>query len=65
MPRCCGKWQVTSSRSLYQFGIRSGVKEEFEYAAGETHLYLEEIFPALHQAVQEVAGETGLYYLRH
>lgn len=43
-------------RSLYQFGIRSGVKEEFEYAARETHLYLEEIIPALHQAVQEVQG---------
>lgn len=41
-------------KKLYQFGIRSGVKEEFEYARKNTHLYKDEIFPALEQAVSEV-----------
>ena len=44
-------------KSLYQFGIRSGVKEEFEFARNHTHLYQDEIFPALEHAVQEVKGK--------
>jgi agmatinase len=44
-------------KSLYQFGIRSGVKEEFEFAKKHTNLYQDEIFPALHQAVKEAKGK--------
>jgi agmatinase len=44
-------------KRLYQFGIRSGLKEEFEFARENTHLYLDEIFPALEQAVKEVKGK--------
>jgi agmatinase len=49
--------KLLAPKSLYQFGIRSGVKEEFEFAARETHLYLDEVFPAIHEAVKEVAGK--------
>ena len=45
-------------KNLYQFGIRSGEKEEFEYARENTHLYFAEIFPALEQAVKEVKGKA-------
>ncbi len=46
--------KLLAPKNLYQFGIRSGVKEEFEFAKQETHLYLDEIFPALDRAVKEV-----------
>jgi len=48
---------LLKEKSLYQFGIRSGIKEEFEYAKENTHLYLDEIFPALNQAVSAVKGK--------
>jgi len=48
---------LLKEKSLYQFGIRSGIKEEFEYAKENTHLYLDEIFPALDQAVSTVKGK--------
>ncbi len=44
-------------KNLYQFGIRSGVKEEFEFAKKHTNLYRDEIFPALYQAVKEAKGK--------
>lgn len=48
---------ILKEKNLYQFGIRSGEKEEFEYARQNTHLYLDEIFPALHHAVSVVKGK--------
>lgn len=48
---------LLKEKHLYQFGIRSGEKEEFVYARQNTHLYFAEIFPALAQAVKEVAGK--------
>lgn len=44
-------------KRLYQFGIRSGVREEYEFAKNNTNLYKDEIFPALHHAVSEVKGQ--------
>lgn len=41
-------------KKLYQFGIRSGVREEFEYARKNTNFYQDEIFPALDHVVSEV-----------
>ncbi len=43
--------------NLYQFGIRSGLKEEFEFARENTHLYIDEIFPALEHVVKEIKGK--------
>lgn len=36
---------------IYQFGIRSGIKEEFDYAKQHTHMFVDEIFPSLRDAV--------------
>lgn len=36
---------------IYQFGIRSGIREEFEYAKDHTHMFVDEIFPSLRDAV--------------
>lgn len=43
--------EMLGSRRIYQFGIRSGVKEEFDYAKEHTHMYVDEIFPSLRDAV--------------
>ena len=47
-------------KKLYQFGIRSGVKEEFEFARENTCLYKDEIFPALEHVVKEVKGKPTM-----
>lgn len=39
---------------IYQFGIRSGTSEEFALARKYTRLYVDEIFPALTMAIQEL-----------
>lgn len=41
-------------KRIYQFGIRSGIKEEFEFAKEYTHMYVDEIFPALEKVVAEL-----------
>lgn len=42
---------------VFQFGIRSGIKEEFEYARNNTRMYVDEIYPALEKVIKEVAGK--------
>lgn len=42
---------------IYQFGIRSGTSEEFEFAKNNTRMYVDEIYPALTNAVRETAGK--------
>ncbi|MDD4587827.1 MAG: agmatinase [Heliobacteriaceae bacterium] len=46
--------ETVGSRNVFQLGIRSGTREEFAYARDHTHLFLDEIFPALDQVVQVV-----------
>ena len=43
--------EMLGDRRIYQFGIRSGTKEEFEYAKQHTHMFVDEIFPSLRDAV--------------
>lgn len=42
---------------LYQLGIRSGIKEEFEFARENTRMYVDEIYPALGDVIAEVSGK--------
>lgn len=42
---------------IYQFGIRSGIKEEFEFAKENTHMYVDEIFPALERVADGLKGK--------
>lgn len=44
--------EIIEPGHLYQFGIRSGSKEEFEFAKKETHLYKNNVFEPL----KKVAG---------
>lgn len=34
-------WDITGDNRIYQFGIRSGTKEEFDFALKEKHTYME------------------------
>ncbi|HHV65544.1 MAG TPA: agmatinase [Peptococcaceae bacterium] len=42
---------------VYQFGIRSGIKEEFEFAKKNTRLYLEEVIEPLQSVLGELKGK--------
>ncbi|MBZ4653079.1 MAG: speB [Peptococcaceae bacterium] len=46
--------KLLGPKRVYQFGIRSGIKEEFEFAKEYTHMYVDEIFPALEKVVGEL-----------
>lgn len=47
---------IVGGRDVYQFGIRSGTREEFAFAQENTRLYKDEIFPGLKVALQELKG---------
>ncbi len=47
-------------KRVYQFGIRSGEKEEFLFAQEYTHLYSERIFPGLEEVVPQL-GDKPVY----
>lgn len=49
--------QLLGDKRLYQFGIRSGTKEEFAFAKEHTNMYINEIFPALNKVVDEVKNK--------
>ncbi len=46
--------KLLGDKRLYQFGIRSGIKEEFTFAKEHTNMYVNEIFPALNTVVGQV-----------
>jgi agmatinase len=49
--------RTLGKKRVYQFGIRSGEKEELLFAKEYTHLYSERIFPGLEQALPELKGK--------
>lgn len=53
MRRVC---EVVGAGNLYQFGIRSGTREEFAFASGNCHLYRQWDQQLLHEVVQQLAG---------
>lgn len=46
--------QLLGKKRIYQFGIRSGTKEEFSYARENTHMFVDEIFPALNRVLPDL-----------
>ncbi|NLW17965.1 MAG: agmatinase [Firmicutes bacterium] len=44
-------------KRVYQLGIRSGEREELEFAREYTHLYSERIFPGLEEVIPQLAGK--------
>lgn len=45
--------ELLGDKRLYQFGIRSGVKDEMEYAKIHTNLYLDQVLEPLAQVIAE------------
>jgi agmatinase len=48
--------EIIKPGHLYQFGIRSGSKEEFEFAKKETHLYKNDVFEPLKKVAGSLKG---------
>lgn len=53
MRRVC---EIIGAGNLYQFGIRSGTREEFAFAREHCHLYRRWDAPQLHELAQRLAG---------
>ncbi len=53
--------EIIKKGNLYQFGIRSGSKEEFEFAGNNTHLFKNDVF----EPIKKVIGllKNSLVYL--
>lgn len=48
--------ELIGGNNVYQFGIRSGDKEEFNYAKAHTHLYPFDVLEPLKQVLPELSG---------
>lgn len=48
------------SKNIYQFGIRSGTKDEFEFAKNNTNMYTIEVIEPLKEAIKAI-GDRPLY----
>lgn len=44
-------------KNIYQFGIRSGTKEEFEYAKNNTNMYKFDVIEPLKQVIKTLSGK--------
>ncbi|KXG75304.1 Agmatinase [Fervidicola ferrireducens] len=53
MRRVC---ECIKERHLYQYGIRSGVKEEFEYAKGHTNMNLIDVKGPFLESLEQIKG---------
>ncbi len=49
-------YEIIKEGNLYQFGIRSGSKEEFEFAVRFTHLYKYEVCEPLKRVIGQLIG---------
>lgn len=48
--------EIIGGRNLYQFGIRSGTREEFNYARANTNIYIDKVIEPLQQVVPTLGG---------
>lgn len=49
--------EILGSGRVYQFGIRSGIKEEFEFARENTRMFMEEVIGPLQEVLSELQGK--------
>lgn len=49
--------ELLGPKRVYQFGIRSGIKEEFQYAKENTYLVVEEVLEPLKAVLEELKGK--------
>lgn len=52
---------IVGSKNLFQLGIRSGTKEEMEFAEEHTYMYLNEL-PAVLEQVKQKIGTRPVYF---
>jgi len=52
--------EVVGGKNLYQFGVRSGTREEFAFARENTNLYINEIIAPLQEVVPQF-GDRPVY----
>ncbi len=52
--------EIVGGRNLYQFGIRSGTREEFAYAKENTNIYIDKVIEPLKQVVPTL-GNRPVY----
>ncbi len=48
--------EVVGGENVYQLGIRSGAREEFEYGRGHTHIFLHEVLRPLEKIARTLDG---------
>lgn len=48
--------EVIGGKNIYQFGIRSGTKDEFEFARENTNMYADEVLEPLERVVSGLTG---------
>lgn len=48
--------EIVGPQNLYQFGIRSGTREEHEFARSFCHLYQDDVHPGLREVIPEILG---------
>lgn len=53
MRRCC---ELIEPKALYQFGIRSGTREEYEFGRQQANLFPGQVLPGLRQALPQLWG---------
>ncbi len=49
--------EILGPRKVYQFGIRSGIKEEFEYAQKNTRMFPQEVVAPLQEILTDLKGK--------
>ena len=52
--------ELIGGKNLYQFGIRSGTREEFAYARANTNIYIDQVLAPLKQVVESI-GDRPVY----
>ncbi len=53
MRKICG---LVGGKNIYQFGIRSGTKEEFQFARENTNIFVGEVLAPLRQVLPQLTG---------
>lgn len=53
--------EFMNGKNIYQFGIRSGVKEEFDFARENTNMYLFEVLEPLKQVIEKIGNQKPVY----
>lgn len=47
--------ELIGPQNLYQFGIRSGTRDEFKYARANTHMFIDRVLEPLREVLPEIA----------